>query len=93
VLTLVVGGPTPVPAVAVNHDLPRGEAGAPAFRLAEYDVAVAVHQHRGEGIVLVAVPDQERTGAGHGVLHDGRARSKAVQGGRDLVGEVAVQDR
>ncbi len=60
VLALVVGGAAPVPAVALDHDLPGAQPLAPLLGIAPHRVAVAVDQHGRQVGALVPLGDQER---------------------------------
>ena len=93
VLALVVGRAAAVQAFAVPRQLPRSRALLPAGVLAADDIAVAVDQHRGQRIALVARGRQERpeTRLGVVVQRDGEAQPR--QRRAHLVGQVGQQCR
>ncbi len=93
VLALVVGAAAAVEAFAVLRQRPPAPAPFPARVLAADDVAVAVDQHRGQRVALVAAGGQKRAVAAVGVRVPPAGEARSGQRGRHLVGQVGLQRR
>ena len=92
VLALVVRGAAAVPAVALHGQRPRREARAPLRVVAQHDVAVAVHEDRGQRVVFVT-RRQCRNGPAPATELSTMRKRKPMRGKRrpDFVRQVAAK--
>ena len=93
VLALVVGGAAAVELVAVLGQHPRALAACPRGVLAADDIAVAVHQHRGQGVAFVPLRDQEGSAAGafERIVEDAAVEAQLGQRRADLLLDIGAQ--
>ncbi len=88
-LALVVGRAAPEPAPVFFRYFPRRAACGPLLVVARDDVAVAIRQHRRQRRILDALGEAHRWRARGRVVPDRPAKSEPLDGGADLLGQVA----